>query len=263
MRQTSSVGRRRTSTRWAGCARAPYEAPVRSLLVTALIVLMTGSALADEPQLEVERQRFEAADAELNQLYAEAARALPELLFEQLRLDQRRWLSQRDTYAAQVASLQGAAEAGVETDEPWFWLARTERTEDRTQVLRGWLAYARGSPGVWAGVWVDGYGGRLLLAERPADRLLFALLVVRGPTNHLGEIAGVAERNVRTARFATEPVYGEGQTWLTFVRDGPWLRLVAENAETFHGMRAYFDGLYVRVGDLTPEDRDALAAVLE
>ena len=264
MRHASIVGRRRALTGRSGCARAPHAAPVPSFLVAALTVLMTGSALAGEPQLAAERQRFEAADAVLNQLYAEAAREFPELLFEQLRLDQRRWLAQRDPYAEQVANLQGAAEAGLETDEPWFWLARTERTEGRAQVLRGWLAYAReGSPGVWEGVWVDGYGGRLLVAEGPADRVVFALLVVRGPTFHLGEIAGVAERNVRTARFVTEPLFGEGRTWLTFVRDGPWVRVVAENAESFHGMRAYFDGLYVRVDDLTPEDRDALAAVLE
>ena len=222
-------------------------------------------ALAGTPSLEQERARFEAADAQLNAVYADAARELPAGAFEELRLDQRRWLERRDPYAEDVAHLEaGAAGLTDPEDEPWFWIARTERTLARSEVLGGWLSYYRGLPAEagWSGAWADGDGGWLLMLDDGSAHLAFDLFVVRGPTHHLGQLEGVAERIGRSARFATASVWDEAPTWLTFVAEGPRVRLWAENARWFHGMRAYFDGDYVRVRALTEEERGQLESLL-
>lgn len=67
----------------------------------------------------------------------------------------------------------------------------------------------------------------------------------------------------RTARFATVSEWDETPTWLTFIAEGPLVRLWAENARSFHGMRASFDGDDVRVRSLREDDRVRLTAPLE
>jgi len=36
------------------------------------------------------------------------------------------------------------------------------------------------------------------------------------------------------------------------------LEIIGENTSSFHGARAYFDGDYIRVAELTDEDRKAI-----
>lgn len=235
------------------------------LWLAVVLVLAHGGAVQAEETLAEARSEFAAADGLLNALYAQAATELPAEAFEDLRRDQRRWLAGRDPYAAAVARLQGGAAEGAEEDEPWFWLARAERTAARSEVLRGWLVYFRDGRDAtgWEGVWVDGDGGTVWVAEVAADRVALQVFVVRGPTFHLGELAGVAERHGRTARF-TARFEDEGPpTWLTLVIEGPRLRVFGEHTWPFHGVRAYFDGDYVRVRTLESGERAELLTLAD
>ena len=234
-------------------------------MLAGVALVVSTLASAGTPSLEQERARFEAVDAQLNAVYADAARELPAAAFEELRLDQRRWLERRDPYAEAVAQLEvGVTVLDDPEVEPWFWIARTERTLARIDVLGGWLEYYRDGPADagWSGAWVDGDGGWLLVLDDGSVHLAFELFVVRGPTHHLGQLEGVAERIGRTARFTTVSAWDETPTWLTFIAEGPLVRLWAENAQSFHGMRAYFDGDYVRVRSLREDERVRLTALL-
>jgi hypothetical protein len=82
--------------------------------------------------------------------------------------------------------------------------------------------------------------------------------VVRGPTYHIGSIGGSAKWNGSTAHFSIQALDEEGGTWLTFLKWGVKLEIIGENTSSFHGARAYFDGEYIRVSELTDGDRKAI-----
>lgn len=83
--------------------------------------------------------------------------------------------------------------------------------------------------------------------------------VVRGPTYHTGNLSGVMQVNGERARFSDGG--GEdaeaGEAWLDWKQvDGQRIELEATNAQQYHGARAYFDGVYLRVdakGVIPPE----------
>lgn len=182
------------------------------LAVAVVLALVPGRAVHAEATLAEARFEFDATDGLLDALYSKAAAELAAEALEDLRRDQRRWLAGRDPYATAVARLQGGAVEGAEEDDPWFWLARAERTTARSEVLRGWLAYFRDGSDTteWEGVWVDGDGDTVGVAEVAAERVALQVFVVRGPAFHFGELAGVAERHGRTARKRTSTATTSG-----------------------------------------------------
>ncbi|MDF1660084.1 MAG: hypothetical protein P1U58_20895 [Verrucomicrobiales bacterium] len=100
-----------------------------------------------------------------------------------------------------------------------------------------------------------------MIDEREDGTLSFTCNAVRGASYHLGNIDGIATANEITARFSTRPEGEEKETWLTFVQENDGrLRLIGENTSYFHGARAYFDGQYLRVRELTREDREEMAS---
>lgn len=218
----------------------------------------TDAAAAAEA-LELARTAFEAADTALNLAYDRAREVLPVADFERLRLDQRAWLEGRDPEAATYARIQhwGGSEDVSET--PDYFDYRTASTEMRLEYLLGLIAY-HADPGRhgWDGFWVDGRGGHLAVRELDDGRLRFQLSVVRSPAAHTGWLEGIADRNGDLARFETTYEVGVDTepVWLFLVRDGPYLRVHTANAQYFAGVRAYFDGDYVRLRDLEPFDID-------
>lgn len=197
---------------------------------------------------------FARFDRTLNEVYARARADLSEWDFEKVREEQREWIEYRDQRAEAAARFDGGAEEGKERENVEYWNALGWLTETRIEILRGWIR-ADDFSKTWEGAWIDGYGGELLVAEGAKGDLLFTLEVVRGPTYHLGNIGGIAKANVRTARFSTKDEVVEEETWLTFLLQGRRLEVIGENTMPFHGARAYFDGKYVRVRELTAEDR--------
>lgn len=220
-------------------------------------VLAEQEGEAAEPTLEEAKNRFKQAEATL----VEATEAVGIAELDALLGDVKSWPDFRHHRAA-VAAAGGPVELGrLKTDIkmlPYYWRAARYLTEVRIELVRGLADTPRYSQ-EWQGKWIDSYGGRLRLVEQE-DGIVFDVNVTRGPTSHLGHIAGVAERNGQLARFSGPATpWGEDdedgpEVWLNFTRRGRTLELAAANAQNYHGARAYFDGRYVRVGPLTKKD---------
>ncbi|MDF1861273.1 MAG: DUF1311 domain-containing protein [Verrucomicrobiales bacterium] len=231
----------------------------RTLFFATLLAGLSLSALSQEKTLTGAQEAFAKLDRALNESYQKARATLPEHLFEQVREEQRNWIEYRDQRAATAARLDGGADEGKEKANPEYWNALAYLTETRIKILRAWTRVDQFSKS-WEGVWTDGYGGHLLIAEDEAGNLTFTCSAVRGASYHNGHIAGTAKAYQSTARFSTTAEGEEKETWLTFLQeDDGRLRIIGENTEHFHGARAYFDGRYLRVRELTAEDRKEIA----
>ena len=203
---------------------------------------------------ETAKKELKLQDQALNRVYQQLKKELEGPLFEIVRSDQRDWLQFRDymsegqrgdeEFSDQEAQLKMAA--GV--------------TEERVEWLRAWLK-SNEKEGL-EGRYMDSFGGHLEIAKKDGE-YWFQLLVVRGPTFHLGEIGGKLRVNGGSAWFETREEGVEDPTWLTFVteRDGTSrLRIIGENTQFYHGSRAYFDGVYLWTGDLSEKERAAVIA---
>jgi uncharacterized protein YecT (DUF1311 family) len=222
------------------------------LLLTLALACPTHPAFSET--LEQAKAAFTAADKTLNSVYQKAKAGLPEHVFDEVQEEQREWLGYRDSRALAAAVFDGGAAEGEEKSNLEYWKALTELTADRVRILEGWMKWDSFSH-EWEGVWADGSGGRLLILEKEPGSFAFSIEVVRGPTYHLGNLSGTAEWNGGTARFSIDPGDGEAETWLTFVKRNYKLEIIGENTMPYHGARAYFDGEYLRISELSEEDR--------
>ncbi len=233
---------------------------------TVLALCLAGTALgqsdaaaADELSRQV--QLFETADAELNAVYQLARELLPEQVFIALRDTQREWLEGRDTRAADIGTFNRAIteDDRPAAESPEFWEARRWLTEDRTDFVRGWIRAYDGSLdslGRWEGVWTDGYGGGFRLLDTGDGHLLLDILVVRGPTAHTGAVSGRGDVLENEAVFSWEVPGQDDAAELRMRRLGPLIVIETSGPiDYFHGVRAYFDGSYVRVDALSPLQR--------
>ncbi|MEM1443786.1 MAG: lysozyme inhibitor LprI family protein [Verrucomicrobiota bacterium] len=200
------------------------------------------------------RADFATSDAALNQAYQNVKAELQQWRFEILQEEQRDWLAYRDSRAEAAAILEGQAKEGEEKSNVEYWVAMTYLTETRIAILEAWLKVDEFDK-EWEGVWIDGYGGELAIFETGGRSIEFFLEVVRGPTYHLGSIGGIAETNEIEARFSIEEESADQPTWLTFRQEGGRLAVTGINTKFYHGARAYFDGTYIRIRELTAEDR--------
>lgn len=97
------------------------------------------------------------------------------------------------------------------------------------------------------GIYDDANGGTLTISDAGELTFAFEITVVRGPTAHTGEIAGVAQIAGETATFVdtNEKAFIDGNPCrLTFTFEGGWLKVTGENTHYYHGARAFFDGTY-------------------
>jgi len=226
----------------------------------ALVTLTVPAPAQETRELAAAQARFAAADRELNAVYRRARTELPEYRFEEIQEEQREWIGYRDQRSLDGARFDGGVTTeGAEKASPSYWDTAASLTETRTEILQGWLG-ADSFVSEWEGVWSAGYGGLLYLRETGDDTVEFFLTVVRGPTYHLGQIGGAILTNGILGRFATEAAPGDPgeETWLTFLREDGRLRIVGVNTQYWHGARAYFDGQYIRIRELGPEDQEAL-----
>ena len=134
-----------------------------------------------------------------------------------------------------------------------FEATRAEITGSRTKVLQALVLPAASS---WSGVYEDSFGGQISIDAR-ADGLHFLIDVVRSTAYHTGRIVGVAQIEgssaifrTTTDDFSTEAEHDTLPVVVSMSRAANQLEVVAENAQNFGGMRAYFDGSYVRLGAL-------------
>lgn len=228
--------------------------PIAFMFVAVLSLL---PLFAEDLTLEQAAANFSSADKFLNQAYAEAKSTLPAHLFSELQQDQRQWIDYRDDRSEQAAVWDGKAEEGQENTTVEYWSFLAAITEERVLIIRGWTKWETFTR-EWEGVWLDGQGGRIAIMQNQDSSLSFSLEVVRGPTYHVGSISGQAKWNGQTAHFSIKAMDEVGETWLTFLKRGVKMEIIGENTSSFHGARAYFDGNYVRVAELTDGDRKTI-----
>jgi uncharacterized protein YecT (DUF1311 family) len=227
-----------------------------STMRIALVLLCLGIFSApgargedEAAKLEQAKQRFAAADAELNKAFQEVRSKLSGSALIDLRDRQREWLKHRD-YMASDQPRQNGFEGGDFKLSPDYWEAMADLTKERTQFLRS--AFDSTLPKGITGVYQDSYGGALQL-EETAEGIVFSIIVVRGPTTHTGGLTGVAARKGGGAVYKEkiEPPEDRKPTELAFAFvDGHIVKLTGKNTEYYHGARAYFDGTYFKVAKL-------------
>lgn len=221
-----------------------------------MALLMTG-ILSAEVTVEQAKAEFEEADAALNATWGQVKAALDERRFATIQVEQRQWIKDRDGWVDYVVELGHAGDPAIV-----YWTERTRMTRMRTEILNAIAKPVQGDD-PWTGRWIDGGGGTLLIQARE-NEIQFRIDVVRGPTYHLGDLAGVAPVNENLARFTDAQTADHakrelaGETWLTFMRRSDHLEILTANTGYYHGARAYFYGKYYRVGPLTDEQRTAV-----
>lgn len=211
-----------------------------------LLVGVVFPHLSAEPSA---KEEFESQDKALNLVYGELKKELEPYRFAIVQKEQREWVEYRDYMSEAQRGYEGTSDEDARLE------MAAGLTETRVQWLQAWKT--AGEHKGLEGEYRDTYGG-LLQIVKDGEQYHFALQVVRGPSFHVGIIGGKLRVNGSSAWFETRDEDDGKLTWLTFVpkEDGSErIRIVSENAEHFHGARAYFDGSYLRLGAVSAEDR--------
>jgi uncharacterized protein YecT (DUF1311 family) len=239
------------------------------LYLYTLLLALTAFAAAQDPviacerapkKLSVAQAKFKAADQQLNTVWKEVKAKLPSAQFQKMLTEQRAWPEYRDVQAAvsaasgervEIAQVRGCAE---------LYDAQAEITESRRKYLAALIAPALADTKFWRGAFSDSFGGAVFIDPRK-DGLHFSLDVVRGETFHTGQIGGVAKLSGQQALFKTSTDNYETDdpndqlpVTVKLTRVGNVLSIETTNAQNFAGARAYFDGNYARVAELSAED---------
>ena len=201
------------------------------------------------------RAKFEKADKALNAAWAAAKESLSESDFNKLKESQRGWVEYRD-YLARSPTYTGAdtQEEELAVDSPEYFEAAAELADMRTQWLNGLVREWNSEEGL-TGVWTDSFGGTIKMVEKEGE-LYFIIECVRGPASHVGGLSGVAVWNNTIGWFSDEGREKDKEevTNLSFIlRDTKQLEIVGANTSHYHGLRAYFNGDYVKTGKLAPK----------
>jgi uncharacterized protein YecT (DUF1311 family) len=215
-------------------------------------------------RLELARKAFSEFDTRMLSAYADAAARCDEGLQARLRRIQQAWLDDRDTLAEREA--EAISEGTAVREQACFWVIRSQSTAARLEYLKRFAAHELEA--LQDGVYHDGNGGTLILELRGAGaerKLAFSFSVLRGPTLHVGELNGQAlpEDRDRSARFddhgagAGDP---QAPCQISFVVERGRLLVEGKNTLPYHGVRAYFDGIYVYWRSLEPSDRETLGS---
>lgn len=213
----------------------------------------TIASAADEapktPSIKEARAAYEKADAALNAVWAEVKKALPEGDFTALKEDQKAWLEHRDSLALSPYYSGAPEDDTAARKSPEFLSTAAALMDERVLWLRGLLANDHGDS--LTGEWEDSRGGHMEIVDQDG-RLHFTIETVRGPSANLGQIAGIAAWNSPIGWFSDKGRDKDktDETNLAFHWEGRKLEVTGANTEHYHGKRAWFDGHYVKIGEL-------------
>jgi len=238
---------------------------MRSLFRTLsllFVIALLSPASAQEKKLTPQQAKaaFAKADKALNDAWAAAKAKLPEETFAKLKEDQKAWVEYRDYLARSpmYTGAEGSDELSLESPE--YLEAAASLEQERTRWLKG-LVREWDTEEPLTGEWTDSYGGSVEVVEKDG-KLHFIIECVRGPTSHIGGLAGIAVWNRTIGWFSDkgrDPAKEE-ETNLSFILRDQKLEVIGANTSEYHGVRAYFDGEYVKTGKLSAK---AQAAVLK
>ena len=218
------------------------------------LLLLTASlstARAQDKPLDAKAAKaaFDKADHALNTAWAAAKQKLPEAEFNKLKEEQRAWVEYRD-YLARSPIYTGADARGeLALDSPAYLEAAAGLEDMRTEWLKGLIHEWQDE--TLTGYWTDSYGGSIEIVEREGY-LHFIIQCVRGPTSHLGGLAGIAVWNTSIGWFSDKGVLKDktDETNLSFILRDKKLEIIGAGTGYYHGARAYFDGSYVKAKTL-------------
>lgn len=231
------------------------KTPHLTLLLCAAFITPSFAQEDQKPTPQQAKAHFEKADKALNDAWAAAKKALTEGEFAKLKEDQRGWVEYRD-YLARSPMFTGAESHGdLALDSPEYLEAAAGLAEMRTQWLKGLVREWKTEEPL-TGLWTDSYGGRIQIVENEGT-LLFWISCVRGPTSHLGDLPGIATWNQPLGWFSDKGRDKEKteETNLCFILRDRKLEVVGANTGYYHGARAYFNGEYVKVSQLTAKEQ--------
>lgn len=192
---------------------------------------------------------FDKADHALNEAWAAAKQALPESEFNKLKEEQRAWVDYRDYLARSPLYTGTNGQDELALDEPAYLEAAAGLEETRTEWLKALIHEWKDE--TLTGYWTDSYGGSIEVVEREGH-LHFVVQCVRGPTSHVGGLAGSAVWNPNIGWFSDKGLDKDKTdvTNLSFILRDKKLEITGANTGFYHGARAYFDGSYVKVKTL-------------
>ncbi len=234
------------------------------ILFALIFWTLAGSAVAEdakrrEPSASEAQAASERADRELNEAWNAAKKALTPTEFASLREEQRSWTEYRDNTALPPGAAATPAKEKAARASADYFSSAAELTVSRTRWLKALIREDAGDS--LTGEWSDGYGGQILIFEKDG-KLYFDFDVVRGPTSHVGGIAGIASWNSPLGWFSDKGREKDraDETNLAFVQRNRKLEIVGANTQPYHGARAYFDGNYVKLGPLTAKQQKEVVA---
>ena len=223
------------------------------LLSLLALPLFTNAQDEGDPKpvsLKQARAEFARADAALNKVWAKAKESLETQEFNALKEDQKGWLEMRDSLATSPSYSGAPADDAEAKQSPEYLSTAASLMQDRVKWLE---AYVANEPGdTMTGEWADSRGGHIEIVETEDGHLHFIIETVRGHTADLGQLAGIATWNSTLGWFTDKgrDKDREDETNLAFIWRDHVLEIVGANTEYYHGKRAWFDGRYVKVGEL-------------
>jgi uncharacterized protein YecT (DUF1311 family) len=217
-----------------------------------IFVFMTFAAMAGAGPFAAEgadvtamRQEYETADAELNRVYRQVRRALPPEQRAELRQDELAWIDYKELVCGFQREISDKDDPA--TDRA-YWECLRDMTRERIPYLRAWTG--EGVSSGLAGEYSDGLGGSLYLKAAGDQRFTFEMMVVRGPTAHIGEVRGslFVDRQKAVFRETEDCPDPAGDCCrLTFTFSGRRVKIDEDHCGYLRGVRAYFNGLYLKV----------------
>jgi hypothetical protein len=118
----------------------------------------------------------------------------------------------------------------------------------RSSWIHGLMDHQKQGGDGWTGFWSDNQGGWMSLVDR-GGVIYFSASCIRGEDHYLGSVSGKAMKTAGRGIFKSTPLPGE-DVLITFTIEGPWLRVEGTNTGVYHGLKAYFDGDYVKIAPL-------------
>ena len=234
--------------------------------VFAWVLCITTLGNAQQTTVDQAIREFEQVDQELNVLWRRARAELPAATFERLLIEQRAWLELRDLIATSFALLDLNLELDDVENSAQLYQGLAYATRERISVIEGWLLPFSGfAADAWTGVWTDGYGGRILIKDDGAGSFVMLIDVARIVSRNVptGQIGGFGDRNggrgiVRVSNESDESTPVGAETWVLFHWRPPYLVVETENASSWVGMNASFDGNYIWIRELTSAESSKL-----
>ena len=219
-------------------------------LLLLFAACLSESSAQDKPlDAKAAKAAFDKADHALNAAWAAAKEALPEAEFNKLKEEQRAWVEYRDALARSPMYTGAEGREELALDAPAYLEAAASLEDMRTEWLKGLIHDWKDE--TLTGYWTDSYGGNIEVVEREGH-LHFVVQCVRGPTSHVGGLAGIAVWNSNIGWFSDKGRDKDktDETDVSFILRDKKLEIIGANTGYYHGARAYFDGSYVRVKEL-------------